>query len=389
MALRPDDGTPPGPRYGQACISDLLPSLLHGLGVDDEPDVLGLADEVDRAVVVLVVDGLGLRQLQDHADAAPFLSEHVRRELDAVVPATTAAGLSSLCVGAPPGRHGLVGYTVAIPERDEPFNLLTWRVGGEPAASLVDPTAYQPALTAFERARRAGVATNAFVRTEFVGSGLTRAIMRGAMLTAFDDAVPTVRAAIEAAAGDGPTLVYSYLRMLDRAGHDSGPGSPTWLDSLRFVDKLLEVQVTKRLPGDALLVVSADHGMVPAGSFLDLAENVELLDGVRVAAGDGRLRQLHTRPGAAEDVVDAWLVKAPDDLLVLTRDEAIDLGWFGPAVEDRVRPRIGDVLVVALGDRAVVHAHLDHRGGRMAGLHAALTRAEVEVPLILADGGAA
>ena len=67
---------------------------------------------------------------------------------------------------------------------------------------------------------------------------------------------------------------------------------------------------------------------------------------------------------------------------VLSRDEAIDAGLFGP-VDDEVRERIGDVLVA----RAVGIAYYDDRladkgAQKMVGQHGSLTNEERIVPLI-------
>jgi hypothetical protein len=67
---------------------------------------------------------------------------------------------------------------------------------------------------------------------------------------------------------------------------------------------------------------------------------------------------------------------------VATRDEAIEAGWFGPQVEDRVRGRIEDVLAVAHTDVAIVATRTEPGASSMVGLHGALTPSEVTVPLL-------
>ena len=56
-----------------------------------------------------------------------------------------------------------------------------------------------------------------------------------------------------------------------------------------------------------------------------------------------------------------------------------DAGWFG-AVTDRVRSRIGDVLVVMQGDWAIHIRSLSKEFG-LHGQHGSLTAAEMYVPL--------
>ena len=59
------------PRYGEAALSDVMPSVLAALEVGGD-DRLGL--QPAQRVVVMLVDGMGLVGLRQHADAAPYLS---------------------------------------------------------------------------------------------------------------------------------------------------------------------------------------------------------------------------------------------------------------------------------------------------------------------------
>src|SRR4051794_41011172 len=143
---------PPAPRYGEAALADVGPSILASLGVAGESNVLSLAD-TPRAVL-FVVDGLGWVQLRAHADAAPYLSSMQGRPLTAGFPSTTVTSLASIGTGLPPGEHGLTGYTTYMADADAVVNWLAWRSVG-PGVDLRDqlvPEVVQPAPTVWERA---------------------------------------------------------------------------------------------------------------------------------------------------------------------------------------------------------------------------------------------
>ncbi len=131
------------------------------------------------------------------------------------------------------------------------------------------------------------------------------------------------------------------------------------------------------LPAGTVLVVTADHGMVdvPHTDRVDLAERPELADGVRVLGGEARFAQAYCEAGRAT-VVAARLADALGERAwVRTRDEAIDAGWFGP-VDDRVRPRLGDVLIAGIGSFALVDARTaTPHVLRLIGQHGSLTAA--------------
>jgi hypothetical protein len=67
---------------------------------------------------------------------------------------------------------------------------------------------------------------------------------------------------------------------------------------------------------------------------------------------------------------------------VVSGEEAVDGGWFGPRVEDRVRPRIGDVVAAAHGSVGVFQRDVDPLQAMLVGHHGSMTSAEQLVPLL-------
>jgi hypothetical protein len=383
------DLLPAAPRYGSASVADLLPDALAAL-TGGAPGLLPLP-EGTRHVVLLVVDGMGRRNLDDHLALAPTLADAPGPTVDAPFPTTTATSLTCIGTGRPPGSHGVTGYSVAVPGEVRPLVTLTWtwetQMGGPDARDDVPPEQVQPDPTVFDLARARGVRPVTVLRPEFHTSGLTRAGLRGGDLAAATDLAGTLEAAF-AAIGDGdgdqPTLVYGHHGDLDTIGHLTGPGSDAWCTELARIDEVLAA-ARERLPSGTVLVVTADHGMVhvPEDGFVELTEFPDLLAGVRVLTGDGRARQLHVTDGARDDVLATWRDHVADRGVVVTRDTAIAAGWFGPVERAAARASIGDVIVVADAPVAWVHREADLFGGRLPGLHAGLTRREVEVPALV------
>jgi hypothetical protein len=82
-------------------------------------------------------------------------------------------------------------------------------------------------------------------------------------------------------------------------------------------------------------------------------------------------------------VLAAWADVLSDRMWVVSREQAIADGWFGPGVPDRVRPRIGDVIAAARERVAVVQRESDGLMAALIGHHGSLTPAEQLVPLIV------
>ncbi|RJO78336.1 alkaline phosphatase family protein [Nocardia panacis] len=368
------------PRYGSGSLADLFPSLLASLGVPGERDRLGLGSA--RRVCVLLVDGLGAEALAAHPDEAPFLSGLTPEVITAGFPTTTATSLSSLGVGVPPGEHGVVGYLLNVPGYERMFSPLAWKMHGDSRdlRSQLVPEQFQPTPTVFERAAADGVAVATVAPRYQDGSGLTRAVLRGSeFLPNFSggDLVAEVARALRA--GER-SLVYTYHGDLDMTGHVRGPNSPAWGLELAHVDLMVR-EIAERLPEDALLVVTADHGMVELTERVDFDDIAELRAGVAQLGGEPRARHVYAEAGAAADVAAAWRESLGSRFEVLARDAAIANGWFGPKVAGHVVDSIGDVVVVARGSAGVIRSGVEPLQSGLIGHHGSLTSAEMLVPL--------
>jgi hypothetical protein len=174
-----------------------------------------------------------------------------------------------------------------------------------------------------------------------------------------------------------------YHGDLDATGHVFGVGSDAWYNHLAHVDKLAE-QIASSLPSGACMYVTADHGMVDISpdDKLDVDALPELRAGLALLGGEPRARHLYARPGAAADVLATWREVLGDRAWVLSRDEAIKEGWFGP-VDDRMAPRIGDVVAAPAGSVALVATKEEPRESALVGMHGSLTSAEQLVPALM------
>src|ERR1700733_11452092 len=280
------------PSYGESSLADLSSSILASLTGEVSATGLGLPD-TGRACL-LVIDGLGLELLRAHQAAAPFLAELAfnSRPLTAGYPSTTVTSLASLGTGLPPAAHGMLGYQVA--------------------AAGVTPVHVSPGA--------------------FRKSGLTRAALRGGDYRPADSLGALAALTADALHESERTLVVAYHGDLDATGHRYGVASAAWAHQLAHVDKLAE-QIASSLPYGAVMYVTADHGMVDVGpdDRIDADEDsLALRDGVALLGGEARARHVYARPGAAEDVLATWREVLGERAWVLSREEAIKDGLFGP-----------------------------------------------------------
>jgi hypothetical protein len=357
-------------------LGDVLPAVARGLGVAPtlRPTALELPEA--PAYVVMLVDGLGHELLAEHREQAPYLHSLLdRAPATCGVPSTTATSLTSLGTALTPGQHGLVGFTSRVPDTGRLLNSLFW---DQP----VDPLDWQPHRTAFDALEAAGVHTSVVSKREFEGSGLTRCGQRGAEYVGADDVAERVAGAV-AGASRRPSLTYVYDGDLDWHGHRAGVDSVRWRTQLRDIDEDVQ-ELRDALPDEVRLVVVADHGMVDAGpgTRFDVDTFPELRDGVVLLGGEARFRHVYCHPGAVDDVAATWTSVLGPWATVLTRDQAVDRGWFG-VVEAAVRPRIGDVVAAARGTWGLFSSVDFHYETTLVGLHGSLTPREMHIPVLV------
>ncbi|PPB50182.1 alkaline phosphatase family protein [Arthrobacter pityocampae] len=381
MPFRHREPLPAPPAYGASTVAEVMTSAAAALGVDGFTNALGLP--ASRRIAVVMVDGLGMALLRRYAAHAPFLRESLAsaRILSSAFPSTTAASLASLGTGLAPGQHGMVGYDVLDPAQDTVVNML----GRWDAA--VDPLLWQPHPTVFERVSgQLPVVTVSHPR--FEDSPMTRAALRGGAFAGAGTIHTQIDTAARHLAAAPRMLMYFYVNDLDKAGHRWGVESPHWLRALEDLDAALKL-LARRVPPDTLLLLTADHGMVdiPASQRIDYSGHPDLLEGVAHTGGEPRMLHLYLAPDLPAEDRDAlalrWHEAYGSRAWILTRDEAVAGGYFGP-VRDEVLPRIGDLLVLAREGIALIDGRrVQPTAFEMVGQHGSLTRAERDIPLIV------
>nr|WP_202422637.1 nucleotide pyrophosphatase/phosphodiesterase family protein [Gordonia sp. SID5947] len=376
-------------------LADVLPAIDDAF---DQNPTSTVPIPTSKDVVLLLIDGLGATLLDDHAGVAPTLTATRAATIRAGFPATTATSITSLMAGAPCGSHGIIGYSFRT-ERDETrgpkrrtLNALRWTFNtsvGRSALGLYVPERIQPGTGLLAEMAARDVEVSYVMPAAYRGSGFSRAAFRVAGTYLAAQTPAEILAGVgEALAPSTPRhrLIYAYWPDLDAAGHLFGPGSPQWVKTLGVVDRLV-ADIASELPRDATLVVTGDHGMIQADNRIDIDTTDEMLKGVEAVAGEMRVRQVYTRPGARDDVYTFWTDILGDDAFVVPREQVIDEQWFGAEVTDVVAERIGDLVAVARGNTIITRTRTDPTPEvNMPGHHGAWTTAEQLVPVSVQSG---
>lgn len=383
------------PRNGLIPLCSVLESVGASIGALDLDNRLKI--DTGHSATLLLIDGLGAELVATHPHDAPNLNALMAHSptVAAGFPASTAVSLTSLATGQASGAHGVVGYSFRTNDASTPdpnvMKALLWTNYNDHTHDLRDtivPEEFQSAATVFEKCRAQGFHIRQIVPQQHVGSGMSRAILRGANRVAAADDIETLLGAILASMrSSAPTMAYAYYGGLDMAGHIEGPGSAAWREQLQKVDRLVG-ELTDTLPAGRHVVVTGDHGMVDTstGRF-DIDSHTSMRAGTTAIAGEARVRHIYTEPGADNDVLSTWQSMLGDRATVLPRQDAIDAGWFGPTVHGDFRVRIGDIVAAARGTTAMIRTAAEPLESTLIGQHGSWDSAEQLVPALVIRGG--
>lgn len=355
----------------------------------------GLRARASR-VLLLVIDGLGLRALERHPVLAERLQGRAVRRggvftaLTSVVPSTTSVATTVLLgSGAAPARLGVLGFSQRLPRLDLVANMLFWTVqGGEGGLERrgLEPETFLPTPSLFQSLDRQRVASAAFLPAAIARSPLSRMQFRGVAPRGSAGLAEALAGASTFLSQRRRAFAYVYLPDLDTVSHREGPEGAAWRRVLRGLLDTLEAWLAGPATAldDSWLLITADHGLIgtPPGQRRLVAEFDDLapLQACR-PGGEARHLLLYARNGAEAELLAAVRERLGEDWLVVEGGAALQAGLYGDP--ERLHPeagrRLGDVVALARG-----HASLwaDDPATVLLGMHGSLEADEMLVPLV-------
>ncbi len=315
--------------------------------------------------VVVLFDGLGDVQL-DHPAAATLRAAR-RAVIDTVFPTTTTVALSSIATGLPPSQHGLLGYQLWLPEAEAVVNTIKWTtLGGDPVDYGYDRML--PAPNLWERLAVAGIEPITVQPGNFAGTPLTRVLYRGCRYEPVFAMEDFASATLDLAREPG-RLIFVYLPNVDFAAHVWGQGATEYDDAVAAVRAVWE-QITSRIPGDVVVIGTADHGHVdfPRSAHVLIPRKAH---DHTTFYGDSRAMFVKGNGGdLARDLGLEWVPRQDME------------EWWGPGPHhESFAGRAPDGVLLPPADRLLLHRSSDDR---LIGNHGGLTDAERRVPLLVA-----
>ena len=376
-------------------IVDFANALHSVMGVPGVPlnrkasTVKSLVGEPEHLVLMLA-DGFGMNFVEA-LDGDAFIPNHLAAEMRTVFPSTTPIVLTTLATGLWPAKHAVIGWFLRLREINAISTIISYMrtADKKPLSELgVNARGAYPAPS-----RIGGTSMEALhiMPEQIVGSAYSNYWTGGVSQIGYEAGSPqqAVRLAIDhIRTAREPTCVYLYMPQVDSAAHQLGATREDTLKAARQMDALLGA-LADALPGNARLVMTADHGHLDAPE--DKRYTLDASDEIIRMCKDmptGDFRAVYA--DVADEDMDAFrrLVhrRFGDDFLVLTAQEVEKSGLFGPsALSGETRGRMGSALVLSTGGAALDYrAALGEDTHPMVSHHGGLTPAEMRIPLVLA-----
>ncbi len=333
-------------------------------------------------IVIVLCDGMGEYLLKRHLPETSFLRTHDRAAVSAVYPSTTTAATTSIWTGLSPLEHGWLGWSLYFKSCARQLDVFSGMEshlgdrfpGGSPAPKLMP---LPPALGSPEGAKTHMIFP--FVSYATNGCCQTHTIREfGDMLTC----------ALSLCREEGPKLICMYTGEPDHTMHLAGVNAPETKAHFERIDRELSL-FASRLPDDALLIATADHGLVDAVEPV-IVNEIRSLDEClwMPPCVEPRASAMFVKPWRRAQFEREFQAVCGEDFLLISREDALKNHLLGRGTpHPRTEDFMGDYLACATGSRFIRYDTMEGKVPSLIGQHAGLTEEEMTVPVILARGG--
>jgi hypothetical protein len=383
------------PQYTGRNILNLLASIIRaGGGNSPHGDLIGGPSVSDlremRHIVYLVVDGVGVGQLQDllhRGGGRAFFASRPFDILHTVCPATTAAAVTTFATGLSPAEHGILGWHLHLGDLGMVATILpaVTRTGAPMARADFCLGAYLriPSRMAGIRRRRVLLSYGFIPRSRY-----SMAVGEWDVRASYKTLSGLVRQLLRVLRSNRPSVVYAYWPGYDSLCHECGCFHPRTLRHLQAIDRAL-ARLARWVRGTGSCVfVTADHGLVDTPYTVDLAAIPEFMDCLALLpSGDARQVHCFVRPAHLARFDRVVRNRLSEACVCLDGAALLSARVFGPGrPHAALARRVGDRVLFARPGWAFGYTLPGAKPDFNRANHGGLAPQEVQVPLYTVRG---
>ncbi len=325
-----------------------------------------------QTVVLLVLDGMGVDMLEHNLSDKSFLRKHMLKEISSVFPPTTTAATTSIYTGLTPQEHGWAGWQCYFKEYKKNIELFLNRDFYQSKSLDVNVgKEFLKHKKLFEQINEQG---------KYKAYGVAR-FFGNYKIESMNDVCNKI---VELAKEKDKKFILAYYKEPDSVMHHTGCYSEKTKTKIKSLDRHVENLAGKLQ--NALLIVTADHGLIDIVEDVRLEKIKEINDCLRLPpAIEPRAVAFYIKEDKKEQFEKEFNKRFGNDFILLTSDEYIKQGYAGEGIMHyKFREFLGDYMALATGDRILQY---QTEGGtdpeELKAHHAGLTQKEMSVPLIV------
>ena len=325
-----------------------------------------------QTVVLLVLDGMGVDMLEHNLSKKSFLRKQMVAEISSVFPPTTTAATTSIYTGLTPQEHGWAGWQCYFKEYKrniEPFLKRDFYTGKSLDVDVGKEFLSHKKL--FEQINEQG---------KYKAYGVAR-FWGGYNVETMNDVCNKI---VELSKEKDKKFILAYYKEPDSTMHKTGCYSEKTKTQIKSLDRHVEALAQKLK--NALLIVTADHGLIDISEDVRLEKIKEIDDCLRLPpAIEPRAVAFYVKEDKKEQFEREFNKRFGNDFILLSSDEYIKQGYAGEGkMHPKFREFLGDYMALATGNRILQY---QTEGGidsvEFKAHHAGLTQKEMIVPLIV------
>lgn len=369
------------PDYNNSIVN-LVCSLLKYYNVKDiKHNTISQVDKIleerkPRNVVLMLFDAMGISILNRYKDQSPFIRSHIIRTLSSTFPPTTVAATTSVFTGLTPLETGWLGWITYFKEVDQ--NVVTFLNTIQntkiPAAAhhLAHTTIpYHSILEQINAVHKDVICSTIapYNVIENHPSFISKAVTHSC------DTI------LNLCKKDQKNFIYCYCDNPDDKMHEVGVDAKECIAPIiTLIDTNLK-RLSESVDDDTVIFVIADHSQINSKWFFisDYPDLQSLI--VRNHSMEFRAATFWVKEGKNEEFVQTFKKHFKDHFILMTHKEFLESGLLGSGVpHPRTDGFIGDFVAISTDEYCIDDVRKDKT---LIGIHAGLTKEEMEVPLIL------
>ena len=361
------------------------------------------------AVIFFLIDGFGWRFFERFQDC-PFLQQIATEgrvaTLTSQFPSTTAAHVTTIHTGLPPGQSGVYEWQFYEPQLDALISPLLFSFAGTTKpdtlkATNIDPATLYPTRTIYQDLQTQGIPSHLFQLKAITHSTYSKIIYQGAKPSGYST-LPEALVNLQRLLAQQKSRSYYFLYFanIDSLSHEYGPSSPqveAEIDTLLTTLDRLFLQKLKRQQPNVLFIMSADHGQVEVDPQTTIYLNLDpQFSGIHkflkhnqqgqpiIPAGSARDMFLYIKDDLLDEAQEFLAQRLTGKAEVHQVQSLIDQGFFGPPpISDIFLSRVGNLVILPYAYETVWWYEKGKFEQEFYGHHGGLTPQEMHIPLLV------